>query len=88
MLIDEYADRDGFHPADHEDDEADEPQPPEIRAVDQPSRAAGRPGLSGVMHGRTFLGVSIVILPPGVRHRNAIAATHPLVDHALSSEEA
>ena len=44
VLVDEHADRDGLHPADDEHDETDEPEAPEIRAVDQPGRAAGRPG--------------------------------------------
>ena len=67
LLIDEHADRDGLHPADREHDEADEPQAPEIRAVDQPGRAAGRPGRSGFVHGRTFLGVLVAILPSDAR---------------------
>ena len=56
VLIDEDADGDGLHPADDEHDETDEPEAPEIRAVDQPGRAVGRPGRTGFLHGRAFLG--------------------------------
>ena len=49
-LVDEHADRDGLHPADHENHQPDEPEAPEISVVDQPRGAAGGSGRCCFMH--------------------------------------